>query len=83
MGPVQGYCDHTPEGSAASASGQVPLPDGLAHPIHGDTPDPEIGSNDESIQTTLVVEDKVLIRLPLAEYLRRCGYPVPGIRAGS
>jgi CheY-like chemotaxis protein len=37
---------------------------------------PEIGSGDESIQTILVVEDEVLIRLPLAEYLRECGYRV-------
>ena len=37
---------------------------------------PEIGSSDESIQTILVVEDEVLIRLPLAEYLRDCGYRV-------
>ena len=37
---------------------------------------PKIGSSDESIQTILVVEDEVLIRLPLAEYLRDCGYRV-------
>jgi DNA-binding response OmpR family regulator len=37
---------------------------------------PEIGSSDEPIQTILVVEDEVLIRLPLAEYLRDCGYRV-------
>jgi DNA-binding NtrC family response regulator len=37
---------------------------------------PETGSGDESIQTILVVEDEVLIRLPLAEYLRDCGYRV-------
>jgi DNA-binding response OmpR family regulator len=37
---------------------------------------PETGSEDESIQTILVVEDEVLIRLPLAEYLRDCGYRV-------
>jgi DNA-binding response OmpR family regulator len=37
---------------------------------------PEIGSHDESIETILVVEDEVLIRLPLAEYLRDCGYRV-------
>ena len=36
----------------------------------------EIGSSDEFIQTILVVEDEVLIRLPLAEYLRDCGYRV-------
>jgi hypothetical protein len=37
---------------------------------------PETRSGDESIQTILVVEDEVLIRLPLAEYLRDCGYRV-------
>jgi hypothetical protein len=36
----------------------------------------ETGSTDEPIQTILVVEDEVLIRLPLAEYLRECGYRV-------
>jgi CheY-like chemotaxis protein len=34
------------------------------------------GSADEPIHTILVVEDEVLIRLPLAEYLRDCGYRV-------
>jgi CheY-like chemotaxis protein len=37
---------------------------------------PETGSSEESIQTILIVEDEVLIRLPLAEYLRDCGYRV-------
>jgi DNA-binding response OmpR family regulator len=37
---------------------------------------PEIGSGEDTIQTILVVEDEVLIRLPLAEYLRDCGYRV-------
>jgi hypothetical protein len=37
---------------------------------------PETGSSEESIQTILVVEDEVLIRLPLAEYFRDCGYRV-------
>jgi CheY-like chemotaxis protein len=36
----------------------------------------ETGPSEESIQTILVVEDEVLIRLPLAEYLRDCGYRV-------
>jgi CheY-like chemotaxis protein len=39
-------------------------------------PLPETRSSDQSIQTILVVEDEVLIRLPLAEYLRDCGYSV-------
>ena len=37
---------------------------------------PETRSSDQSVQTILVVEDEVLIRLPLAEYLRDCGYRV-------
>jgi DNA-binding response OmpR family regulator len=37
---------------------------------------PDIGASEDSIQTILVVEDEVLIRLPLAEYLRDCGYRV-------
>ncbi len=37
---------------------------------------PETGSGDKSVPTILVVEDEVLIRLPLAEYLRDCGYRV-------
>ena len=32
--------------------------------------------SDNSVHTILVVEDEVLIRLPLAEYLRECGYRV-------
>ena len=37
---------------------------------------PETGSDDTTIQTILVVEDEVLIRFPLAEYLRECGFRV-------
>jgi DNA-binding response OmpR family regulator len=37
---------------------------------------PDIGAREDSIQTILVVEDEVLIRLPLAEYFRDCGYRV-------
>jgi DNA-binding NtrC family response regulator len=37
---------------------------------------PEAASGDDVIETILVVEDEVLIRLPLAEYLRDCGYRV-------
>lgn len=33
-------------------------------------------SSDDPIQTILVVEDEVLVRLPLAEYLRDCGFRV-------
>jgi DNA-binding response OmpR family regulator len=36
----------------------------------------ETGPTDSAIHTILVVEDEVLIRLPLAEYLRDCGYRV-------
>lgn len=36
----------------------------------------ETGSPDDPIQTILVVEDEVLVRLPLAEYLRDCGFRV-------
>lgn len=36
----------------------------------------ETGSGEEPVHTILVVEDEVLIRLPLAEYLRECGYRV-------
>ena len=32
--------------------------------------------SDNSTHTVLVVEDEVLIRMPLAEYLRECGYRV-------
>jgi len=34
------------------------------------------GSSDDPLRTILVVEDEVLIRMPLAEYLRECGYRV-------
>jgi DNA-binding response OmpR family regulator len=33
-------------------------------------------SSDKSVQTILVVEDEVLIRMLVAEYLRECGYQV-------
>lgn len=36
----------------------------------------QTGSSEESIETILVVEDEVLIRFPIAEYLRECGYRV-------
>ena len=39
------------------------------------------GDNDNSISTILLVEDEVLIRTSIAEYLRHCGYHV--IEAGS
>jgi DNA-binding response OmpR family regulator len=32
--------------------------------------------SDNSTHTILVVEDEVLIRMPLADYLRECGYQV-------
>lgn len=34
------------------------------------------GSTDEPVRTILVVEDEVLIRLTVTEYLRDCGYRV-------
>src|SRR5271166_4692199 len=37
------------------------------------SPVPESSSTESSIQTILVVEDEVLIRLTLSEYLRDCG----------
>ena len=36
----------------------------------------QTGSADKSVATILVVEDDVLIRLALADYLRDCGYRV-------
>ena len=39
-------------------------------------PSRQNGSSNETIHTILVVEDEVLIRLALAEYLRDCGYRV-------
>jgi CheY-like chemotaxis protein len=37
---------------------------------------PRTGSSEEPVETILVVEDDVLIRLAVAEYLRDCGYRV-------
>ena len=34
------------------------------------------GASDVSVATVLVVEDEILVRLPISEYLRDCGYDV-------
>jgi DNA-binding response OmpR family regulator len=39
-------------------------------------PAPDLGSSDDARLTILVAEDEVLLRMPLAEYLRDAGYRV-------
>lgn len=37
---------------------------------------PEASDEQKRVHTVLVVEDEVLVRMPIAQYLRECGYRV-------